>query len=391
MKEGLEVLGGTVGTVSTISKPPIERFCFDADQADFVLVKNNAFIDGVMLIDPDNEGKEIAPLSNMEIMIMQIAFCMAHQLNQKNEVYDASTDFVISINQFAKLLGIAGGEDFNDGSFHTKIRRALKRVDARRFHYPSLVIRDGYQEINSTGLFGGIRFISSQAHGSEVSFTFPKYLIPYLQKYGSWTWFYFASYVALHKYRHALILYELFSRHKNERKRIDKNTIELKVPLANLRTQLTISDSYGSTDIIRKILKPAIEHINTKTQMRVTLNDVTKRGRNLNDVVFRIYFSDLDLNFKKAMALVNDSKPFMSAKQIDKFSVLLAQDVGFASVYRQEDEQEHQFVSRIAKELANNLKVTTYYEYLKAVGFTSTRMEKFFKQKLEEDTTENAE
>lgn len=391
MNNGTHEVEDAAGNIIPVSRTPIDRFCFDADQADLILVKNNAFIDGVLLIDPDNEGKDVAPLSNMELMIMQVAFCMAHQLNQMNIPYTASTDFVISIKQLAKLLGIADGDDFNDGSFHTKIRRALKRVDNRRFIYPSLDIREGYHETNSTGLFAGIKFISSQAYGSEVAFTFPKYLIPYLQKYGSWTWFYFASYVALYKYRHALILYELFSRHKNERKRIDRNTIELKVPLVKLRNQLTISESYSSTDIIRKILKPAIEHINTKTQMRVKVNDVTKRGRNLNDIVFEIYFSDLDLNFKKAMSLMNDSKPFMTQKQIDKFSVLLAEDVGFKSVMCNEGESSAAFGARIAKELTNNLKVTMYYEYLKTVGFSSTRMEKFFKQKQDENAPGNAD
>lgn len=389
-------------------KVPLDRYRVQVGELANIFIKHNFFIDhSGSRLDPDIKKlkkvvacdrvgaesdakadvdalKDYTPMTDMEVVIIQLAFSMANQLNQVGENYNANTDFEISVKNLAKILQI-DDKDMHDGSLHTKIRRALKRVDARRFNYPSLVVKDGDVETNWTGLFAGLRFVTSLEHGSFISFNFPKYLIPYLQAYGSWTWYYFASYVSLHKYVHASILYEILARHKNTPRRINKNTIELKLGVDKLRQALSISAKYNITDIVRKILNPAIERINALTQTYVEPIDknvhIAKKGREIDSIIFKVTYADIELDFDKAIGIENDKKPFMRPKQISSYSYKLCNDVGFRSLMKRDGEDDHAFLQRIATDLECNLKVLTYIEHLKRVGFRSTRVNSFISKK----------
>lgn len=367
----------TGSIVFNVQKERISRFNFQEGKHT-VLIKNDRFIDDITVYESDKG--EVSPMTNMEILVMQVAFFMAHQANQQNLNYDANTDFVISLRQFAELLGVHEDPEFNNGSFHTQIRRAIKRVDARRFFYPSIVNEPGYEGENLSGLFGSISFVSSQARGKEISFQFPKTLIPYLKNYGRYTWFYFANVVALQKYRYALLLYELLSSKKNQALRVDANTIPVNLSLDRLRKYMGVSDSYNTTDMIRKIVSPSIEQINTKTTMTVELKGSRKKGRNLDQIDLEVRFEDVDLDIKGAMSSFNETKPFMTERQIALYAKKLAKDVAFCSVYKEPDEETKNFAHRIAGELSNNLKVLEFYEYLKNLGYASKRVEKMMKE-----------
>lgn len=362
-----------------VSESRVKRYEFQGIGGSDFFIKNNAFI-GCDYTSAD--GSEISPLSKMEMMVVQTAFYMAHQLNQsmgRNKTYDAETEFVISLKKFAELWRILDdGKKIEDGAFYTTIRRAIKKVDKRKFSYPDLNAKQGTKTEVISGYFGSVKFITSQTNGSEISFSFPKDLIPYLKSYGQFTWYYFENVIKLRDYPNAITMYELFSKYKNKNNRISQSEILINIPINKLRGLLMVGSGYDITDMIRKIVKPAVEKVNSDTSIQVLGYTAIKSGRVIESVEFKLKFEKSDLSFSEAIKMVNDGKPLISDSQIFKYAIALANLREFCDGVKKSDETETAFIERIGNDLKNNQAVLNYYPYLKKCGFVSDKIETKF-------------
>lgn len=357
----------------------IKRYEFQGIGGSDFFIKNNAFI-GCDYTSA--EGSEISPLSKMEMMVVQTAFYMAHQLNQsmgRNKTYDAETEFIISLKKFAELWRILDdGKKIEDGAFYTTIRRAIKKVDKRKFSYPDLNAKPGTKTEVISGYFGSVKFITSQSSGSEISFSFPKDLIPYLKNYGQFTWYYFENVIKLRDHPSAITMYELFSKYKNKNNRISQSEISVNISVAKLRNLLMVASGYDVTDMIRKIVKPAINKINSDTSIQVVNYTAIKSGRNIESIDFILKFEKNDLSFGEAIKMVNDGKPLISDSQIFKYAIALGNFKEFIECFKSPDESDIAFIERIGNDLKNNQMVLQYYPYLKKCGFVSDKIETKF-------------
>lgn len=360
----------------------IEKYVFEGmGNIDF-FIKNNAFIGNSQ---SNTDGAKVSPLSKMEMMVIQTAFFMAHQLNQtmgKHKTYDAETEFIISLKKFAELWRIIDGDKpIEDKAFYTTIRRAISKVDKRRFLYPDLNAPKGTKAVVLSGYFGSVKFITSQNNGSEISFSFPKDLIPYLKNYGQYTWYYFENVIKLRDHPNAIILYEYFSKYKNKLDRVSEKEIVLNLTVPRLRNLLSVGDGYDCTDMVRKIVKPAIAKINLDTTMFIDEIEFVKSGRVIESVNFKVTFTNDDLDFNDAIEQVNKEKPLLSENQIFKYTLLLTKNQEFLDVFREEAEGDHEFISRVAMNLKDNDMAVMYYPYLQACGFSSKKIEAIIEAK----------
>lgn len=344
-------------------------------------IKNNAFIGHSQ---SNTDGEKVSPLSKMEMMVIQTAFFMAHQLNQtmgKHKTYDAETEFIVSLKKFAELWRIVDGDKpIEDRSFYTTIRRAITKLDKRRFTYPDLNAPKGTKAVVLSGYFGSVKFITSQSSGSEISFSFPKDLIPYLKNYGQYTWYYFENVIKLRDHPNAILLYEYFSKYKHKLDRVSEKEILLNLTLPRLRNLLSVGDGYDSTDMVRKIVKPAIARINSDTTMFVDELEFVKSGRVIEAVNFKVRFSHDDLDIHEAFEHVNSDKPLLNENQIFKYTLLLTKNQEFSDKFREEAEGDHEFISRIAMSLKDNDLAVRYYPYLQSCGFASKKIEKIIEE-----------
>lgn len=358
----------------TVSR--IKRHDFIGMGENDFFIKNNAFIGCDHTVA---DGGALSPLSKMEMMVVQTAFYMAHQLNQtmgRNKTYDAETEFVITLKRFAELWRIIGDDDKIDAGFYTTIRRAIKKVDKRKFSYPDLNAKQGTKTEVISGYFGSVKFITSQLSDAEISFSFPKDLIPYLKNYGQYTWYYFENVINLRDYPNAITLYELFSKYKNKHDRISEREIKVNISINKLRNLLMVGSGYDITDMIRKIIKPAIEKINSETSIKVEKYEAIKSGRVIESMEFNLKFKETDLSFTEAIRMVNAGKPLITDAQVFKYTMALVNLQEFIDVFKESGEADTAFIERIGINLKDNQTVLQYYPYLKKCGFSSTKIEK---------------
>lgn len=350
---------------------PIKKYEFDGSTKVDFIIKNNYFI----VSDNQNpELKKNPPLNKMELMILQTAFFMAHTLNQENKIYDAETEFKISVKAFSDLWRLNEGEGkISSGSLFTTLKRAIIKIDTRRFTYKDLNAAPGTSSTVLSGCFGSVKFISCKESGAHIAFSFPRDLIPYLISYGQFTWYYFENNIQLRDYPNAFILYELFSKEKN-RSRIKGGKLEVDFAVDYLRKKLNISNSYDVTDFSRTFLKPSIEKINTKTTLTVEGYEPIKNGKLIEGFRFKLEFQEADLNFANACKVLNDSKPYLNHSQRIKFAYNLATDDKFKSLYMNEGESVGEFKDRLVGELENNEKVFEWNEFLKMKGYRNQKI-----------------
>lgn len=339
----------------------------------------------------EQNNQKPLPLSKMEMMIIQTAFFMAHELNHSasNKNYDAETDFIISLKTFADLWQLNDGESLGDGSFYTTVRRAIQKLDKRRFFYRAMDAEKDTSVTVLSGYFASIKFITSKTRGSEFAFSFPKDFIPYLKSYGQFTWYYFENTIKLRDYPNAALLYEQFSKIKNQKlNRKSKNEVYIEFEMAKLRRVLSVGEGYNTNDMMRKIINPAIDKINEVSSINVTnVEKVKKDGKNISSLKFLVEFQDVDLNFKDAMRIANEGKRLLSDAQILKYAIAIVEDPEFAAEYKQEDEDVYKFLRRISEELTDNEKVMEFYPYLQKTGFVSKNLER--KLLKEDDSAED--
>lgn len=339
----------------------------------------------------EQNNQKPLPLSKMEMMIIQTAFFMAHELNHSasNKNYDAETDFIISLKTFADLWQLNDGESLGDGSFYTTVRRAIQKLDKRRFFYRAMDAEKDTSVTVLSGYFASIKFISSKTRGSEFAFSFPKDFIPYLKSYGQFTWYYFENTIKLRDYPNAALLYEQFSKIKNQKlNRKSKNEVYIEFEMAKLRRVLSVGEGYNTNDMMRKIINPAIDKINEVSSINVTnVEKIKKDGKNISSLKFLVEFQDVDLNFKDAMRIANEGKRLLSDAQILKYAIAIVEDPEFAAEYKQDDEDVYKFLRRISEELTDNEKVMEFYPYLQKTGFVSKNLER--KLLKEDDSAED--
>lgn len=333
---------------------------------------------------PEQNNQKPLPLSKMEMMIIQTAFFMAHELNHSasNKNYDAETDFIISLKTFAELWQLNDGDGLEDGSFYTTVRRAIQKLDKRRFFYKAMEAEKDTQVTVLSGYFASIKFITSKTRGSEFAFSFPKDFIPYLKSYGKFTWYYFENTIKLRDYPNAALLYEQFSKIKNNKlNRKSKNEVYVDFEIQKLRRILSVGDGYNTNDMMRKIINPAIDKINQESSINVTsIEKIKKDGKNISALRFLVEFQDVDLNFKDAMRIANEGKSLLTDSQILKYALAIAGDDLFAAEYKAENEDPYEFLRRISEELKDNEKVMEYYPYLQKSGFVSKNIERKMNQ-----------
>lgn len=339
----------------------------------------------------EQNSQKPLPLSKMEMMIIQTAFFMAHELNHSasNKNYDAETDFIISLKTFADLWQLNDGESLGDGSFYTTVRRAIQKLDKRRFFYRAMDAEKDTSVTVLSGYFASIKFITSKTRGSEFAFSFPKDFIPYLKSYGQFTWYYFENTIKLRDYPNAALLYEQFSKIKNQKlNRKSKNEVYIEFEMAKLRRVLSVGEGYNTNDMMRKIINPAIDKINEVSSINVTnVEKIKKDGKNISSLKFLVEFQDVDLNFKDAMRIANEGKRLLTDAQILKYAIAIVEDPEFAAEYKQDDENVYEFLRRISEELTDNEKVMEFYPYLQKTGFVSKNLER--KLLKEDDSAED--
>lgn len=352
-----------------------------------ILQKSNFLVDieENLLTSDEKALKKTTQLSKMELMIIQTAFFMAHELNlsANQKHYDAETDFVISLKKFAELWDLDDFEKLEDGSFYTIVRRAIQKLDKRRFFYKAIDSDRNKQITVLSGYFSSIKFITSKNKVSEFAFNFPKDFIPYLKSYGQFTWYFFENTIKLRDHPNAALLYEQFSKNKNNPfNRKDKNLVYITFEMSKLRKILSVADGYNTNDMLRRIIKPAIEMINQESSIRIIDEEKIKEGKNIEAIRYLVKFNDKDLNFKGAMAEVNEGKRLLTDAQILKYAIPLVQEENFSNQYLQENENSYEFIARISEELKSNEKVFEYYTHLKRVGFKSDKIETKMEMKL---------
>ena len=379
--------------LSTTDPTRITKSIFEGSGQLKFFKKSNFFVD---IEDHRSEQHEQnnqkpLPLSKMEMMIIQTAFFMAHELNHSasNKNYDAETDFIISLKTFADLWQLNDGESLGDGSFYTTVRRAIQKLDKRRFFYRAMDAEKDTSVTVLSGYFASIKFISSKTRGSEFAFSFPKDFIPYLKSYGQFTWYYFENTIKLRDYPNAALLYEQFSKIKNQKlNRKSKNEVYIEFEMAKLRRVLSVGEGYNTNDMMRKIINPAIDKINEVSSINVTnVEKIKKDGKNISSLKFLVEFQDVDLNFKDAMRIANEGKRLLSDAQILKYAIAIVEDPEFAAEYKQDDEDVYKFLRRISEELTDNEKVMEFYPYLQKTGFVSKNLER--KLLKEDDSAED--
>ncbi len=356
----------------------ITRCTFEGKGTLKVLQKSNFFVDLEENLALTDEKSKNLQLSKMELMIIQTAFFMAHDLNlsANKKHYDAETDFVISLKSFAELWDLDHFENLEDGSFYTIVRRAIQKLDKRRFLYKGIDSDQNRQVTVLSGYFSSIKFITSKNKVSEFAFSFPKDFIPYLKSYGQFTWYFFENTIKLRDHPNAILLYEQFSKNKNNPfNRKGKNEVFVSLDISKLRSLLSVGDGYNTNDMLRKIVKPAIDKINQESSIRVEEVEKIRDGKNIVSIKYIVEFKDADLNFKGAMIEVNEGKRLLTDAQILKYSLPMVQDANFCSVYMTNDEDIYEFIARISEELKSNDKVILYYPYLKKQGFKSQKVE----------------
>lgn len=326
------------------------------------------------------DSNKIVPLSKMEMMIIQTAFFMAHELNVSagSKSYDAETEFIISLKTFKELWQLQGEENMSDGSFYTTVKRAITKLDQRRFFYKPLDKEDDARVTVLSGYFSSIKFIIRKNSSSEFSFSFPKDFIPYLKSYGQFTWYYFENTIKLRDYPMAAVLYEQLSKYKNSRSnRKSQNEVYIEFEIAKIRRMLNIGDGYNTNDLIRKIITPSSEIINKESSINITnIEKIKDDGKNISSIRFLVEFDDVDLNFRDAMKTVNEGRRLLTDAQILKYAFAIAVDVVFSHEYKKEGENDFEFAARISEELKDNEKVMEYYPFLQKIGFISKNLEK---------------
>lgn len=373
--------------VSKTDPNRIIKCTFDGAGKLRILQKSNFLVDieENLLTSEEQTQKKSIQLSKMELMIIQTAFFMAHELNlsSNQKHYDAETEFVISLKGFAELWQLDDFEKLEDGSFYTIVRRAIQKLDKRRFFYKGMDSDRDKQVTVLSGYFSSIKFITSKNKVSEFAFSFPKDFIPYLKSYGQFTWYFFENTIRLRDHPNAALLYEQFSKNKNNPfNRKDKNQVYVIFEISKLRKLLSVGDGYNTNDMLRKIVRPAIETINAESSIDIIEEEIIREGKSIDSIRYLAKFKDADLNFKAAMSEINEGKRLLSDSQILKYAIPTVRDEIFNNQYRHEGEDSYQFVARISEELRNNEKVIEYYPHLKRVGFRSDKVEKKINKEL---------
>ncbi|OIH12126.1 hypothetical protein A7M79_01160 [Acinetobacter baumannii] len=361
---------------------------FDPRSSVDIVVKNNTILDlEENRIDDDLGG---TGLSALELKILQTTFLMIQQVNidNKSKNYNSETEFVISIQNFVDLWKLSS-KDMSENSFVTLIRRAIARLDARRFQYKEL--SDDGNQTGATvlsGYFSSIKFSKSRSIDpdanvfelSKISFNFPKEIIKYFKHkhYGEFTWYFFENIVNLkNSPPSAIILFEQFSKYKHTNiNRVSKEQIKLPIGLDKLRKILSVPKGYNNADMLRKIIKPSIEEINSKTSIRVLDTErVTDNTRTITDLVFVLDFTDpREFEYKAVIEEIKKNRKLMSIPQTKYFSKELAADNEFFEKNRKPDEQKNDFIKRISVELLEDENVLRYMDSLIRVGYVNKNL-----------------
>lgn len=351
---------------------PIKEYIL-GDQTTSFMIKNNMFV--AIEEYREDDKNTFGPLSSTDTQILTTTFLMAHQLNENRQHYDAETVFKIDLDNFCRLWNIeVSDEEKKSGLIYHNIKNSISRLQSRMFRYIDL---DSNAPVQSS------YFAYIEYGNKTIRFGFPKPFIQYLKRMDKFTWYYLENIIklasdtkqyALSSY--AVTLYENLQKEKNFAVINEDGKKIIVFSILKLRKLFGLLNGYErNIDFKNKILLKVLAMIEQHTQLKVVLEGM-REGKEITKYRFICDFPARDLDFALAVSKKKAERILMSAPQRKKFSKLLAEHVGFHSVYIKPNETQKDFISRIDKNLMDNLILVEYWPYLKDVGCKSRIIEK---------------
>lgn len=371
-------------SINPLDLLPIKEYVL-GDQTTSFIIKNNLFV-SIEELRIDDKGF-LGPLSSTDTQILTTCFLMAHQLNENRQHYDSETVFKIDLKNFYRLWNIeVSEEEKKTGLIYHNIKNSISRLQSRMFLYMDLESNTPVQ----SSYFAYIEYGKS-----TIKFGFPKPFIQYLRRMDKFTWYYFENILRIQSdtkqfnlTSYAVTLYENLQKEKNFALINEDGKKVIIFSLTKLRKLFGLQNSYQrNIDFKNKLLVKVLDLIERHTQLKVELEGI-REGKEFERYKFICDFPARDLDFALAVSKEKDSKMLMSAPQRKKFAKLLAEHVGFHSVYQQQNEPTKTFISRIEKKLMGNLNLVEFWPYLKEVGCKSRKIEKFVMGSVQDEDGE---
>lgn len=289
-------------------------------------------------------------LTLMETRLLQA--CIA-QIDSTKELR-VTDRFELSAKDFAKLYKIS------EESAYDELKEVAKQLFSRY-----IVINNPdpeHPEIKQTRTQWITSIDYLPTHGKLYLFFAPK-ILPYLSELkGKFTQYELKN-IGNMKSTYGIRLYLLMMQWKTTGTR----TIEIDW----LKKQLELDESYDRMfDFKKYVIDPAVNDMNKNSDYTVSWEQ-RKTGRRVTHLIFE-FAEKTEKKTAKTKAKNKETADVfqgLTAKQIDLFSVKLANDSAFGSRYAKIGEAANAFAQRIKQELQDIKKQQLYLPYLKKVGF----------------------
>lgn len=311
-----------------------------------------------------------------EYMLIQCSLFIVTQMNEKNEYYDANTNFRLTTQDFCEIWGYENNSK-NGGVTHI-LKDAAMSLMRKGFWYKD------YESLKPVFSYWFSQI--SPLESGCLNFSFPPALIPYLKQINKkFTWYDLRQIQKL-KRVYSIRLYEIFAQNKyligksTSKSIVEKN--EITISVEDIRSRFVLEKKYPvMADFKRHVIELPIQQINEHTNLNVSYEPI-KKGRKIVAFKFKYKFQRKDLDFRSAVKSKDDQKmedirdrdaPDMfyqlTEKQIAFFSKKLAYSDDFGAKFAEIGESILDFEKRIA----NNLRDFEYIKkikcYLEAVGY----------------------
>lgn len=265
----------------------------------------------------------------------------------------ATERYEVTAKEFAHQFGIS--ED--------KAYQTLQEISAQLFE--RYVIIDNPDPNDKSLKYTKTRWISVINYHPDlgkISLMFSPLLIPYLSELkGNFT-FYHLNQIGNMSSVYSIRLYELLMQWKS----IGKREIEIDW----LKQRFQLDNSYERMDNLkRRVIDPAVKDINTYSNFTVSWTQ-RKTGRKVTHLIFEFSEKKIPKSKKEKIKDTQTADLFhcLTEKQIDLFSLKLANDSEFGGKYARIGEEMPAFVNRIKQELHDIEKQQVYLPYLIKCG-----------------------
>ena len=369
-----------------VNRDPLRKYTLELHDLERVaiVVKNNT------ILGMEEFGEDGLALNGLDVQVLSTALLAAHILKERGDVFTANTVFSIPIANFCQIWRMpSDSKARRNGNIYRDLFNSVSRLNQRYFRYP---------DVSRTRLVESGYFAYIQYNKSVIEFGFPAPIIDYLMKRNDFTWYFLENVLkiqdsgnasALKSY--AIVLFENLHKMKNFQNNKNENgETEVVFETSKLKKLFGIDDDSYSRhiDFRKKVLDRCALLLEEKAGLSCQIDNVFK-GKNVTGYKFRVKFSNRDLDFSAAVSKQKIDKPIMSLAQRKNFALLLSQHTTFASIYKNNGEEDRAFITRLVRLLMNNDRVADFGDYLAAVGFSSRKLDAFLVERHAKRSADN--